>query len=251
MELAITGTIGAIIGMSSGLFGIGGALLATPLLSIGLGLAPKIAVATPLPAAIPSAVSGSVAYSRKRLVRFDVVRRVLLCALPATVVGAWVNRFTPDALLLITTGLLLAYSAIMFLRSGFGRERAIAEVVRTGIARGPLNLASALAGFMSGFLAIGGGMVMVPALVRIAHLDIKEALATSLFCVAALAVPGVVVHAINNHIDWGVALSLAAVVIPFSYLGAFTATRMRSRTLARLYGGAMLLFSIYFIVRNI
>ncbi len=251
MDVAILGSIGAIIGLSSGMFGIGGALLATPLLSLGLGLAPKIAVATPLPAAIPSAVSGTIAYSRKRLVRFDVVRRVLLFALPSTVIGAWVNDYTPDAVLMITTGVVLCYSASTFLYRGFGRAKASSAEVSTSIAPGPLRVSSALAGFASGFLAIGGGIVMVPALVRIARLDIKEALATSLFCVAALAIPGVIVHAASDHIDWRVALTLAVVVIPFSYLGARLATNLRNKTLERIYGTAMLVFAVYFIIRNL
>lgn len=251
MDVAILGSIGAIIGLSSGMFGIGGALLATPLLSVGLGLAPKIAVATPLPAAIPSAVSGSIAYSRKRLVRFDVVRRVLLFALPSTVAGAWVNAFTPDLILMIMTGLVLCYSASTFLYRGFRQSAPPEQQTTAPIAVVPLALSSVLAGFMSGFLAIGGGIMMVPSLVRIARLDIKEALATSLFCVAALAIPGVIVHARNAHIDWHVALILAVVVIPFSYLGARIATRLRNRTLERIYGSAMFLFAVYFIIRSL
>jgi len=233
------------------MFGIGGALLATPMLSLWLGLAPKIAVATPLPATIPSAVSGSIAYSRNRLVRFDVAWRLLVVALPATVAGAYLNDSAPDAVLLIATGLVLAYSAWTFIRKGLRRtETKVTE--RTALAfGGAAYAAGACAGFLSGLLAIGGGVVMVPALVRIVGLDTKESLATSLFCVAALAIPGTVVHALANHIDWHVALMLGIVVVPFSYAGARLATWMRTRTLELLYGTTMLAFAVYFIIRSI
>src|SRR5262245_33677459 len=110
MVIVFTLLVGAIIGLSSGMFGIGGALLATPLLRLLLGLPDKLALATPLPAAIPAAISGTIAYMRADLVRFDVARRTLLTALPLTVVGAWVTRFVPGPVLMVITGLVLIYS---------------------------------------------------------------------------------------------------------------------------------------------
>ncbi len=253
MDITATVLIGGVIGLSSGMFGIGGALLATPMLSLWLGLLPKIAVASPLPAAIPSAISGSIAYGRKGLIRFDTAWRLLLPAIPMTVVGAYVNDLSSDSVLLVGTGIVLSYSAWTFLRRGLRND--VSAAPRSDAASPRFGAAAfgagAFAGFLSGFLAIGGGIVMVPLLIRIVGMETKEAIATSLFCVAALAAPGVVVHAMSDHIDWGVALTLAAVVVPFSYLGARIATRLANRTLEIAYGSAMLIFALYFIVRNL
>lgn len=243
--------IGALSGLSSGMFGIGGALLATPLLKIGLGLTPLLALATPLPATLPSAVSGSIGYARKHILRFDIAWRVLVFAMPMNILGAYLTRFTPGSVLMIATGIMLLYSAWTFLRRGW-KKQPMAEQPVEEKRFGALACASgALTGFISGFLAIGGGAVMVPAFVAILGLPMKQALATSLLCVAALAIPGVVVHHLNGSIDWSIALLLCLVVVPFSYLGARLASALRTSTLEKTYGGVMLAFALYFIIINI
>lgn len=241
-----------LIGLSSGMFGIGGALLATPMLKLWLGLPPLLALATPLPAAIPSAISGTIAYARANLVRFDVAWRTLIFAMPMNIAGAYLTRYTSGTLLMIATGLVLVYSAYTFMQRGWGKE--VPEVAQgdAEIPPGPfLYISGAIAGFTSGFLAIGGGIVMVPAFVKVLHMPIKQALATSLLCVAALAIPGVIVHGLLDHIDWQVALTLCITVVPMSYLGARLATSLKNRTLERIYGVAMMIFAIYFIIENL
>jgi uncharacterized membrane protein YfcA len=68
--------------------------------------------------------------------------------------------------------------------------------------------------------------------------------------VEGLALPGVIVHQINGYIDWPVALLLSVAVIPASNLGARAMGALRTATLERSYGLAMLLFAIFFIVRQ-
>jgi uncharacterized membrane protein YfcA len=86
--------------------------------------------------------------------------------------------------------------------------------------------------------------------VKIVGMPTKPALATSLLCVAALAVPGVITHSYLGHIDWTLALLLCATVIPMSYLGARAATKMRNATLEKVYGVVMFAFAIFFTIKN-
>jgi uncharacterized membrane protein YfcA len=247
--------LGVIIGFSSGMFGIGGALLATPLLKLFLSVSEYVALATPLPAAIPAAISGSIAYSREKLIRYDVAWRVLIAAIPMTFAGAWLTKYTSGPVLMIITGLLLAYSSAIFIQRGFRRnppaDRATVLAEGESPVKPMMYVAGAFAGFLSGFLAIGGGMILVPAFVKIVGMPTKPALATSLLCVAALAVPGVVTHSYLGHIDWMLALLLCATVIPMSYLGARVATKMRSATLEKIYGIVMFAFAIFFTIKNL
>ncbi|MEO5930740.1 MAG: sulfite exporter TauE/SafE family protein [Candidatus Kapaibacterium sp.] len=251
--LLITLLIGASSGLSSGMFGIGGALLATPLLKIFVGLPAVLALATPLPAAIPSAISGTMAYGKKKLLRFDVAWRILIPAIPGSLIGSYITRFTPGAVLMVATGVMVIYTAYSFLRRGLRKESVEeADLEASELTFGPAAYGwFAFAGFLSGFLAIGGGMVLVPAMVKIVGLSLKQALGTSLLCVAALAVPGVIVHGLSGHIDWMVALILSVTVIPMSYLGASIATRIKSATLSKIYGAVMLAFAVYFIISSL
>ncbi len=91
-----------------------------------------------------------------------------------------------------------------------------------------------VAGGLSGLLGIGGGMVLVPGLNQVGRLPLRTALATSLVCVGAFAVPGTITHGLLGNIDWRVALLLAVTVVPGARLGAAASLRLRERHLARI-----------------
>ena len=242
------------------MFGIGGALLSTPLLRELVGLPDLIALATPLPATLPAAIAGSIVYIREDLLRTDVLKWVLISGVLFNILGAWLVRLVPGPLMMVLTGIFILYAAFLFLSrsrkrklSKGEREREVDQAVDDSLPASPLLLMviGGAAGFLSGFLAIGGGMVLVPAFIGLLRLPTKQALATSLVCVAAFAVPGVITHHLNGFIDWKVAGVLCATVFPFSALGARITTRLRSETIELAFGLGMLIFGVLFILRNL
>ena len=82
-----------------------------------------------------------------------------------------------------------------------------------------LALIGLITGLYSGFFGLGGGFVLVPMLTRWLGYDIKRAIATSLFTITILAVPGTITHALLGHVDWRIAGGLAVGVIPGAILG--------------------------------
>ena len=94
-----------------------------------------------------------------------------------------------------------------------------------------LAIIGVVAGLLSGLLGVGGGIVMVPGFTQFAKIPLKQAIATSLACVAIFAVPGTITHAIQGDIDWRFALLLAIGVIPGARLGAALTVRADSARL--------------------
>lgn len=239
--------IGAVTGLASGLFGIGGALLATPLLRL-TGVEPLLALATPLPAVIPTALSGLVPYWNHGLLRWDLARWILLGGLPGTVGGAWATRWIGGQLLMVLSGLLLATIGMRFLWDVWREQTEEPTATEATAAQAPaLSLLGLGAGLLSGLLAIGGGIVIVPALVYIFRLPLKQALATSLLCVAVLAVPSTVVHGILGHIRLELLLPFLLGSLPMAYLGGNLALQVSARSLRLLYGSAVVGFALYFV----
>jgi len=238
--------VGLLTGFSAGLFGIGGALIGTPLLRIIGQLPPLLALATPLPVAIPSAVSGALAYWRRGLVDRVLAGRTLRIAVPMTILGSALTHWTPGTVLMVITALVLVYVAVSMIRreSATGGGDVPASSVRVTIAAG-------IAGFAAGFLAIGGGIVLVPVYVRWLGVPMHRALATSLVCVAAMAIPGTLVHAMLGHIAWDAAGLVALTAIPASWLGARLALRLSGRTLELSYGILLAAFGLWFLVRSL
>lgn len=99
-----------------------------------------------------------------------------------------------------------------------------------------------VSGLLSGLLGIGGGVVMVPAFVQLAGMQMKAAIATSLVCVGLFAIPGTVTHAAQGQVDWRVALALVVGVVPGARIGAalaITATDRRLRVSVATFLGAI------------
>jgi uncharacterized membrane protein YfcA len=240
----IIACIGSVIGFSAGLFGIGGALIATPLLNMLVSMPPMLALATPLPTALPSALSGTVAYYKAKLINFDVVKLVIVGAIPANLVGTWLTKnVAGQAMMLFTGGFMIIVGTTFFVRGWLLAEKEQESSMTTPKLIG----IGVIAGFVSGFLAIGGGLVMVPAFVRVCGMKFKQATATSLFCVAILSIPATLGHWYLGHIDWIAAFFLALASTPASFLGAKAAIKLRNKTLERIYGTFMIAFALYFL----
>ena len=108
--------------------------------------------------------------------------------------------------------------------------------------------AGLVAGFLSGLLGIGGGLVMVPLLAGWLGMPLKRALGTSLLAIVALVVPGTIVHAALGHIDVGIGVALAVGAIPGARVGAALALGAKERTLRVVVGGGLLAISIAYAV---
>lgn len=227
--------LGAAVGFLGGLFGKGGSAVATPILA-ALGVPPFAAVASPLPATIPSTVVAADQYRRAGLVERRLVLLSLAAGLPATVVGAVATRWlSGSGLVVVSEVVLLGIGA----RILFGRQRATLE---DDAQPGALRVVSvgASVGLVGGLLANAGGFLLVPLYLLVARLSIKRALGASLAVAAVLAVPGTVVHAALGHVDWAVTAVFGLGSVPLSRLGSRVALASPSPVLERLYGAGLL-----------
>ncbi len=247
-DILITLGIGLVTGFASGLMGIGGSSLGTPLLRLLLNAPPLIALATPMPVMLPSAISGGLAYHKNKKIDFPLAGFMLITALPMTWVGASATSFVSGQMLMVFTAIFLMIVGVSFLlRDMLMKPAANSEAEIAPIVAWKALVAGAVGGFLAGLLAIGGGVLYVPAILRLFHRPMKVALATSLVVVAMVAIPGSIKHAMMGHIDWKLTGVLCISVIPASFLGAKLALRLRNRTLERIFGIWTLCFGIYFL----
>lgn len=236
--------IGLAVGFLAGLFGKGGSAIATPLLH-AVGVPAFVAVAAPLPATIPSTIAAGIPYWRERFLDRKVMAWSILFGIPATVIGAVATRWISGVALVRATDVLVAGLGLRFLL--FPNEARPAEVTPSHY-RLRLALVAVGTGLISGLLANSGGFLLAPLYLAVLRLSIKPAFATSLAVACILAIPGTVVHAALGHIDWTVVAVFGAASIPFSYLGARTGLRMKAERLERLYGAALTVLGIGFLL---
>jgi len=240
LRAGLTLVVGLVAGLLSGAFGVGGAIVSTPGIRL-LGVGPLVAVATTLPAIVPSALSGGLRYQAEGLVDWRAVALALPGGLAASVGGALLAGTVPGDghLLQIATALLLALSAWRI-----GTDRRVGAADLDGGAPRPspaarFALVGLGAGGLSGLLGLGGGLVMVPGFNQVAGLSLRSSVATSLVCAGAFAVPGSITHGLLGNIDWPVAALLALSVVPGARLGAAASLRLRERRLALAVAGLL------------
>jgi uncharacterized membrane protein YfcA len=269
LTILLTGVVGFLTGILSGMFGVGGAIISTPAIRL-LGATPIAAVASTLPAILPSGISGTVSYRRAGLVRARVVAWVSATGVFAAVGGALLTDLVPGHghVLMIMTAALVAYSAFRLSRTPIRAPETIGAPGVPDVVAGyepvvlvdrrprreqwwRLALIGVGAGALSGLLGVGGGLLMVPAFAGWLRLPLKEALGTSLACVAILAIPGTITHALLGHIDWLYALPLCVGVVPGAVLGAHLALRSSDRTLRLLVGTTLGVIAVFYGVSEI
>ena len=244
MHWVLVVLIGAGVGFLAGLFGKGGSAVATPMLHAA-GVPAIVAVASPLPATIPSTLVAFSAYWRARVVDRQVMRWSIGIGVPATVAGALATRWIGGRPLLLTTDVLIAALGVRLLLRPGGPD----EVVRhLSHYRTRMILVAAGVGLVAGLLANSGGFLLAPLYLTVLRLPLKPAFACSLAVSAALAVPGTVVHAALGHIDWAVVVVFGLTSVPLSYLGARVALRANGRRLERVFGAALLILGVGFLV---
>lgn len=234
---------GFLVGITSGLFGIGGGLITTPILKLCFGLPALIALATPLPVIVPTAVSGSIGYMNKGVIRRDIAIPAIIGGLPATIFGSYLTKFLSGKFLMILTGLMIIGVGIKMLFNKTTKNQ-FCERGRKYFFY--IMLVGLIAGFVSGLLAIGGGIILIPAFIMICGLTMQEAAATSLVCIAFFAIPGSITHALLGHIDWKIFLAISVGVIPATFLGTKIALKLKSRQLQLMFSIFLIIFGVYF-----
>lgn len=238
--------IGAGIGFVSGAFGKGGSAISTPLLN-AIGVPAMAALASPLPATIPSTLLAGRRYAREGHVDHRVVRLGLLVGLPAVTIGAFVTRWIPGRSLVLVTDIVVLLLAMRVLLRGHPNEADAIEDAAPPATSLVLAVVATV-GVASGLLGNAGGFLLAPLFMSVLGMPVKRALGTSLALAAALAVPGTVVHAWLGHIDWSVTLAFGVAAIPLATAGARAALRMKERHLTLAFGTGLTLLSVGLLV---
>jgi uncharacterized protein len=239
--------LGAFIGFLSGIFGVGGSSVATPLLRL-LDIPRMIALGSPLPVTLPTALAGGIAYWRRGMVRWQIALWTALGGVPAILAGSYLTILVPGRLLMLLTGIFVCLAGARILR-----PLEPYEMLNPPPSRSPLFLIviGSVVGFLSGLLANGGGFLLVPAYLLLCRLSPQETAGTSLVGIALMAIPGTWVHWQLGHIDVGVAMLMAIGVIPSTYLGARVGLRLHATAARRLFGILLVIFGLFFLLRTL
>ena len=225
--------LGLLAGVMSGLFGIGGGAVLVPLLVLWVKMPQHRAHATSLAAIILTAASGTTRYAIAGEVDYGAGVAIAAGAIVGAFFGAsLMHRLSPARLRQAFAALMVIVALQMLI--GFTPEGGVATLagVTAVVAYVVLGLA---AGALSALMGVGGGMIMVPAMVLLFGFGQHVAEGTSLLIIIPTAVVGAIRHAKNGYTDWGMGLSLGLGGIVGAAAGASVALTLDEALLQRLF----------------
>ena len=274
MTLLLAAVAGAFIGLSLGALGGGGSILAVPVLVYALGQSPAQATTGSLVVVGVTSLIGAVTAHRAGNVKLARGVGFGALAIGGAAIGAKASALVPEAVL------LAAFSALMLLIGGLMAVRQLrarsvrvlvtpdGEIVETPeparvtvddpiITFSPtfgcecpqalkVLITATIVGLLTGFLGVGGGFLVVPALLLALALPMEYAAGTSLVVIALTSAAALAVRAgVGVAPDWGIILVLTAFSAVGGFYGARLAHRVDSRRLSAAFTVLVVLVAIY------
>lgn len=222
--------IGLLLGLLLGLTGAGGSLVALPLL-LSLHLPLRDAIGVSLGAVAMSALVGAIPRALGGQVAWRPVLLLAICGLPGNAAGQWLGRFVPETWLIIAFCALVLWSAWRMWRgAGLPAKEVSGErpLMLVGIGVG--------VGLLSGLMGVGGGFLVVPALLWLTPLTLPHAMATSMAVIALVSGGGFFIYLLDAQpplaLLGGLALGGACGVLAGNKLAQYLNNRILQRLFA-------------------
>ena len=242
---------GVLIGFTLGLVGGGGSILAVPLMVYVVGVkSPHLAIGTSAPAVAANALAGLFNHAREKNVNWRCGGSFALAGVMGALGGSTLGKAFDGQKLLFLFALLMLVVAFAMYR---GRGEAGIEGVQCNRDNLPkVILFGVGTGMLSGFFGIGGGFLIVPALVASTSMPIYRAIGTSLIAVAAFGLTTAANYAASDLLDWSLAASFIAGGMVGSVLGAAAARKLSAAKgrLNSVFAGLIVVVAGYMLYRN-
>jgi uncharacterized membrane protein YfcA len=246
MQLAIGLILSAGIGLSLGLIGGGGSIITVPVLVYVLGVPAHRAIGMSLAVVGSTALIGALLHHRKGAVVWRAGSVFAASGIASAYLGSKLTRLVAaPVLLLLFGGLMLVVATVMLVRKPPSEN-------------GPLHvpslpreiLAGLAVGFLTGFLGVGGGFLIVPALVLFGGLAMKDAIGTSLFVIAVNCASGLLGHLSAGDADWRLTLMVATLAMAGALAGTALSHRFHPTHLRRIFAWFVVAVALFLIARN-
>jgi uncharacterized membrane protein YfcA len=278
VNILVVFAMGIAVGFISGMFGIGGGFLMTPLL-IFLGISPAVAVATVSSHIAASSFSGAITYWRRKALDLSLAAMLLIGGIGGTAAGVWLFTYLRAlgqldltislsyVLLLGSVGGLMVMEGVRaIIRSRHGKP---VELRRPGshtwfhglpfklrfkqsriyVSSIPVVTIGFIMGFIGAIMGIGGGFLLVPMLIYFLRVPTNVVIGTSMVLTLVTMATATVLHSVTNHlVDVILALILMVGGVTGAQFGARAGQKMRGERLRLMLGVLVLAVGLRFAV---
>ncbi len=267
--LLLTLLFGALVGFSLGLTGGGGAIFAVPLLVYGLGVPAREAVGVSLLTVGSTSLVGFSQRAWRGMVEFPTGLLFAIAGMLGAPVGSWLADRIPETILLSLFALLMLVIAVRMWTKARDTSARLPIIMDENAGptcrrdpEGKLHITSPCAmllgivglgaGVLSGMFGVGGGFIIVPALIMFSGMGMQRAIGTSLLVITLISASGTVNHLLaGKDLTLGTAGVFTAGSIAGLFAGSSLAQRLAGPVLQKVFAAAIVVVALYVIFRTV
>lgn len=251
IELIFIALVAVLIGISLGLLGSGGSILTVPALIYILGQDEKVAIASSLAIVGLIALAGAIKYQQHKMIHWPVVWQFGLPSMLGSFVAAGFSVYLSGTLQLTLFAVIMILASVPMLKNKVDVSH------QTVTLNFPIRLIfiGFVVGCVSGLVGVGGGFIIVPALLAFTGVSMTRAVATSLVIIMLQSFTGFIkYYSIADQqaiiFDWKVIAAVAFVGAISSVLGQKISTNLSQAKLKRLFAILLIIMSIFILSRS-
>ncbi len=248
MGLVGAGALVFAAGVLFGLFGAGGSILLVPILVYVLDFPIKTALGTSLLILMITGFVATLAHARSRNVSWWIGLRWAVLGIVAAYVGGRVAEFIPERVLLTMFATVVVVASLAMIRR---RRTLTPSVDPRSIPVGKVVAVGVALGLFTGMIGVGGGFLLVPALVLLCGMDVKVAVGTSLLIIAINSLGGFLGFAAHESFPWHTTLTISAFNAAGSVVGERLGKRLPGYRLRPAFGIFLLLVGAAMVAQNL
>ncbi len=253
----------ALIGISLGLIGGGGSILTVPVMVYLFGIPPLLATSYSLFIVGSSSLIGSVGNFRRGSVNLRTVlffgttsvitvfitRKFIVPAIPRELFTIGSFTVTEPFLTMVLFGALMLFASISMINAGHESraEKECPDCIRFAKLLGY----GVSIGLVTGLLGAGGGFLLIPALIFLTKLPMKEAVGTSLVIIALNSLIGFAGDLGHFDIQWPFLLTITALAVIGIFIGSLIGRKIAGEKLKKGFGWFVLIMGIYIIIKEL
>lgn len=263
VHMLIIGYIASlIIGISLGLIGGGGSILTVPVLVYLMGVDPVMATAyslfivgaTSLAGVIPKYKAGEVNFKTAFIFGIPAIaavfltRKFIVPAIPEEIFSLGDFVLTKGILLMVLFAVLMVFASVSMITS---KKDSGSDADKQKFNYPLIFIEGTIVGILTGLVGAGGGFLIIPALVILSKLPMKQAVGTSLLIIAAKSLIGFTGDLGNDPMDWKLILTVTGLAIVGIILGSMLSKKVDGKKLKKGFGWFVLIMGIYILVKEL